>query len=386
MVDGGCRLCILEPSSRGIGWPGMNPDPKRRRVDALCQIAVGTDCSGLETPMMALRQVLDEDLVDISHVFASEIFEPARQQLQVNSRPGILYGDVTTRNHALAPPCDLYFAGFPCQPFSRAGRGKGFSDGRGGVFFSITGYLEAQAPRGFILENVEGLLSNDSGRTMATVLQTLSRLRGRQYEVEWRLLNSADHGVPQNRPRVYIVGRLRSRISSDRPFLWPEPISCSNLNLFLDPIREPNPEDEPDIVTQSSAARALWFHRARLQRMPPPADEEVVIDIDSSLEYSNVMVGRSPCMTRSRDQGFWLYRRGRRMNLQEQLRLQGMNAGMEVVVSKKAMSQMVGNAMSQNILERILTRLLPSLNLVPADMVLRDRYAESSSLSSRATG
>ena len=105
MVDGGCRLCILEPSSRGIGWPGMNPDPKRRRVDALCQIAVGTDCSGLETPMMALRQVLDEDLVDISHVFASEIFEPARQQLQVNSRPGILYGDVTTRNHALAPPC-----------------------------------------------------------------------------------------------------------------------------------------------------------------------------------------------------------------------------------------------------------------------------------------
>ena len=120
--------------------------------------------------------------------------------------------------------------------------------------------------------------------------------------------------------------------------------------------------------------------------MPPPADEEVVLDIDSSLEYSNVMVGRSPCMTRSRDQGFWLYRRGRRMNLQEQLRLQGMNAGMEVVVSKKAMSQMVGNAMSQNILERILTRLLPSLNLVPADMVLPDRYAESSSLSSRATG
>ena len=59
---------------------------------------------------------------------------------------------------------------------------------------------------------------------------------------------------------------------------------------------------------------------------------------------------------------------------------------MEVVVSNKAMLQMVGNAMSQNVLERILTRLLPSLNLVPADVVLRDRYAESSSSSSRATG
>ena len=91
---------MLVDARAELAWHRMHPDPKRGQVDARPQIAAGTDGSGLETPVMALRQVLDEDLVDINHVFASEIFEPARQQLQVNSRPGILYGDVTTRNRA----------------------------------------------------------------------------------------------------------------------------------------------------------------------------------------------------------------------------------------------------------------------------------------------
>ena len=103
------------------------------------------------------------------------------------------------------PDFDLLCAGFPCQSFSIAGKRRGFEDQRGTLFFEIARVLEAKHPAFFILENVPGLLSHDGCRTFNTILTTLSELG---YGVEWQVLNSADHGVPQSRKRVYIVGYL----------------------------------------------------------------------------------------------------------------------------------------------------------------------------------
>lgn len=103
-------------------------------------------------------------------------------------------------------------AGFPCQAFSYAGKRLGFSDTRGTLFFEVERILRGKRPYGFILENVEGLVSHDKanpkdriGRTFATILQKLNEL---DYKVSWRVLNSKDFGLAQERKRIYIVGTI----------------------------------------------------------------------------------------------------------------------------------------------------------------------------------
>lgn len=101
------------------------------------------------------------------------------------------------------PAFDFLLAGFPCQPFSFAGKQKGFGDTRGTLFFEIERLLAKHSPKGFLLENVRGLMSHDGGRTLSTIL---GKLEGLGYGVRCLLLNSSDFSVPQNRVRIYIVG------------------------------------------------------------------------------------------------------------------------------------------------------------------------------------
>lgn len=117
------------------------------------------------------------------------------------------YGDATKINTSTLPDFDLLCAGFPCQPFSVAGKREGFSDTRGTMFFEVLRILKDKRPRYYILENVKGLLSHDNGETFKTILKNLTDLG--VYNIEWALLNSRYFGVPQNRERIFIVGYPR---------------------------------------------------------------------------------------------------------------------------------------------------------------------------------
>lgn len=125
------------------------------------------------------------------------------------------YGDITKIDANELPDFDLLVGGFPCQSFSIAGKRKGFDDTRGTLFFDIARILRAKHPRLFVLENVKGLLSHDNGKTFSTIITTLDELG---YDLQWQVLNSKNHGVPQNRERVFIVGHLRG---TPRPEVFP---------------------------------------------------------------------------------------------------------------------------------------------------------------------
>ncbi|EAK9269682.1 DNA (cytosine-5-)-methyltransferase, partial [Listeria monocytogenes] len=101
---------------------------------------------------------------------------------------------------------DIICGGFPCQSFSIAGKRLGFEETRGTLFFEIARAAKQIQPRLLFLENVKGLLSHNKGETFATILTALHELG---YDAEWRVLNSKDFGVPQNRERVFIVANLR---------------------------------------------------------------------------------------------------------------------------------------------------------------------------------
>lgn len=116
--------------------------------------------------------------------------------------------DIRTVPSREIPDHDLFCAGWPCQSFSVAGKGAGFEDTRGTLFFEIARILRDKRPRYLLLENVKGLLSHQEGETFQTILRVLADLG---YRCQWQVLNSKHFGVPQNRERVFIVGCLGGR-------------------------------------------------------------------------------------------------------------------------------------------------------------------------------
>lgn len=163
-------------------------------------------------------------------VFASEMDKHARETYRCNHAIDEPYfnDDIRSISPCQIPDHDVLCAGFPCQPFSQAGKKKGFKDGenseRGNLFFNIVDILEAKRPKAFILENVRHLVNHDNGHTFATILQYLHDL---DYAVSYKILKASDFNVPQHRARIFIVGFDRQQIKTTYPFDFPKPLPLS---------------------------------------------------------------------------------------------------------------------------------------------------------------
>ena len=136
-------------------------------------------------------------------VFASEI-EPHCQKVYEKNYGMLPAGDITKISTDEIPDFDILCAGFPCQPFSYAGKLEGFEDKtRGTLFFDILRIIKAKRPKMFLLENVKGLKSHQKGKTMNIIINSLEDAG---YTVYWKVLDSHEFGVPQKRERWYCVG------------------------------------------------------------------------------------------------------------------------------------------------------------------------------------
>lgn len=140
-------------------------------------------------------------------VFSSEIDEECRKTYLENFGE-IPHGDITLINPLEIPDHDLLCGGFPCQPFSICGKQKGFLDTRGTLFFYIMEIIRAKKPNVVFLENVKHLKNHDEGRTLNVIIKNLE---DENYYVSWKVLNSIDYGLPQNRERIIIVASKKGK-------------------------------------------------------------------------------------------------------------------------------------------------------------------------------
>ena len=148
----------------------------------------------------------------------------------------IPHGDISKIDESEIPDHDLLLAGFPCQPFSHAGHKKGFDDTRGTLFFDVARIVNYSKPKIVLLENVRGLISHDKGSTFGRIIEVLESLG---YVVHWKILNARDFGLPQNRPRVFIVS-IRADQEGALNYKFPKPICSATtvadiLELSVDP-------------------------------------------------------------------------------------------------------------------------------------------------------
>lgn len=125
------------------------------------------------------------------------------------------YGDISKIEWNTVPDFDLVVGGSPCQDLSVAGKQKGLSGARSGLFFEFVRCLKEKQPTNFIWENVKGALSSSNGWDFARVQIEFSEAG---YDIEWQVLNAKDFGVPQNRERIFVVGHLRGK---SRPKVFP---------------------------------------------------------------------------------------------------------------------------------------------------------------------
>jgi len=230
----------------------------------------------------------------------------------------------------------------------------------------------------FILENVVGLTTIQGGQYYKDIKQSLLDLG--TYNLYDKILNTKDHGVPQNRKRIYFIGIKKTVDKGD--FSWPEPLPQVSIEKFLEPRKG---KVDATCLPPKSAGTAYRnvkaVYKMLLAAGHNPYTEPWIVDIDSSEDRMKFMYDVTPCLTCSRAQGHWVTNRGRRLTKLEQMKLQSIRTpaeGFKVVVSDFQLGRQIGNAMSVNILERLLVRILPAAGLAPAGS-LKDRWAQPAS-------
>lgn len=143
-------------------------------------------------------------------VYSSEINADCEITYKSNFGEKFDFHDLLKINSSTFPTVDVFCAGFPCQPFSIAGKQKGFSDPRGEIFFKLAEIIKQSRPKVVFLENVTNLVMINKGEVMKSILTILDEIG---YNVSYEILDSANFGIPQTRKRVYIVGQRKDLTS-----------------------------------------------------------------------------------------------------------------------------------------------------------------------------
>lgn len=275
------------------------------------------------------------------NVFSSEWDVHAQKMYEANfgEKP---FGDINAIAPNKIPDHEILLAGFPCQPFSIAGKQLGFEDTRGTLFFSIESILAEKRPMAFLLENVKRLTTHDKGRTFAIILDHLKRLG---YSVHYIVFNSLHFGLPQKRERIYIVG-----------FLEPIEFSFPSPRMTYKPLSEllePDHEIDKSYFLSEEIKKKRWDAVKGNPPMPSIWHENIGGNI-SALPYS--------CALRAGGSYNYLVVNGeRRLTSREMLRLQGFPSWFKIPLPYSQARKVAGNAVSVPVIEAIGGQIVKAL-------------------------
>lgn len=159
-------------------------------------------------------------------IWANDLFEDAVSTYRLNQGDHIVLQNIYDISSDVIPDADIVIGGFPCQGFSVANTGRHEDDERNKLYLEMVRVLRDKRPPYFLAENVKGILSLGKGQVFQNIL---GDFRSLGYDVQYRLMNAADYGVPQKRSRVIIIG-----VSHDlhQKYVYPEPTHAEHPNMF----------------------------------------------------------------------------------------------------------------------------------------------------------
>lgn len=248
--------------------------------------------------------------------------------------------DIFELNPKDMPDFDVLIGGFPCQPFSIMGSLEGFEDEkRGNAFFRIMDIVREKEPTYIVLENVKNLLLHDEGNTFKVIQSLLSQ---ENYYIEFKVLNTRDHGLPQTRNRIFIVA---SKMELDYQFPEKEDLHLTMQDLLQDDVSDKYFLSEKMVKTVMS-----WGTKGYSAK--PETDLKVARPLTATMAK----------MHRASQDNYVTESRGlRRLTPRECARLQGFPDSFIIPVSDSQAYKQFGNAVSVNVSFKVATALLEAI-------------------------
>ena len=330
-------------------------------------IRVGSDFSGIGTFNIAFKSILAK-LPPGKYVqenkFRIDKDKACAVILKQTCLPSVFFDDVTARNVKEMPKVDVYSFTAPCVTFSDAGKREGVYDkaGTGTLANYSLAYISEAKPKVVVAENVASLASSRHSKFMKFLLDQITQFG---YTCKWQVLNTMEYGLPQHRPRWYMLA-IRTDVLRTRPadipwFPAPYPSMVPLASLVT---RLPKAQWAAVPTTEPGRSNTLHAYQRCDNDGVNPFKVPVIVDVGASEKFRSHRVQACPCITKSRASqlGYWCSTKGGRLTVQELALLQGFMPTTikwkSFGISDKKFAGCLGNAQSLNVVVALLPHAL----------------------------
>lgn len=291
--------------------------------------------------------------MNIDCVFANDMVQSSKEIYDANFKHKLTLGNLNDFKIEDIPKHDILTAGFPCQPFSIAGKQEGFNDERSNVFWKILEIIDFHKPTCIVLENVKNLVSHDDGKTFEIIKNNLT---SRNYSISFKIIDTAEvTGIPQHRERIYMI-------CLNREIMSPEVVNKFNLDF--------QKKDKAPIsffLEESVSDKYYYTNKSSTWELV----KNSVIKKDTVYQYRRVYVrenksGECPTLTANMGSGghnvpLILDNKGiRKLSPRECFNLQGFPSSynLPTKLSDTNLYKLVGNAVSVPVVELIANKII----------------------------
>ena len=279
----------------------------------------------------------------VESIFASEWDKYACDMYEnhFGERPA---GDITKIYEQDIPDHDILLAGFPCQAFSIMGDKRGFAESRGSLFFDIARIVNTKQPLCVFLENVKNFKSHDNGKTFQVVENTLNELG---YDVNAKVLNALDFGLPQKRERMIIVA-FKKELNTT--FSYPRKPLIKSKKL-------------KDILFPRNKVAPKYFASPHiLKKRHLKCSTNLKLSIWHENKSKDVTASSFSCALRAGASHSYLLVNGeRRLTPRECMRLQGFPDNYEIIISDTQMKKVTGNTVPVTMIQAVAEEVVKTL-------------------------